>query len=274
MSDIGEIEFGSQKISVQTDMSVYIPGDMASIFGNVSKDVLREGEEVVIQVFDPTDTLARMDIANVTSDGYFEYEYIIGGPLMPIPGEYKVVATYRGIYQAETSFQHDPGDVDYSCGVFGPCTYDLMIGNITYTIYYRINGYIENVTADVDKKTLIIEGVVLDRSSGVLFYLQRNLIEAKQFDEGGGSMDGRFIVLVEGKEVEYEELVDYAPNIPDPGSYRYLGIKGLVKGSNQIEIVGTWLAPEFGALAIVTLAGTVAGLIVWARSTVRRKDFA
>ena len=70
-------EAESEKITVQTDKESYPESDypyplIVIISGTVSRDILSEGENVVIQVLHPMDTRYRVDFVNVTAlDGSF-----------------------------------------------------------------------------------------------------------------------------------------------------------------------------------------------------------
>lgn len=164
LSDIVQAqEAESEKITVQTDKESYefdYPDPpIVVISGNVSGDIFREGEDVLIQVLNPMGARYRVDFANVSaSDGSFEYPMPIGGPVAGYSGEYKVLVSYRGKYQAETTFQYDNGAVaiDYFC-MMRVCTYEITVSNVTHVIYYRMTGTITNVTADIQSKSLILD---------------------------------------------------------------------------------------------------------------------
>ena len=69
--------------------------------------------------------------------------------------------------------------------------------------------------------------------------------------------DDVFIVLVDGNEVNFEETTtttDRTLKIPFPD------------GAEEIEIIGTFVVPEFGSIAIFILAIAVTSIIVMTRS--------
>ena len=263
------------KITVQTDRENYefdYPDPpIVIISGNVSRDILSEGEYVVIQVLNPMDARYRVDFVNVTaSDGSFEYHMPIGGPIADISGEYAVLVNYRGTYQAETSFQYDNGATirDYLC-MITLCTHEITISNITHVINYRMAGIIKNVTADVEKKSLILD--LENYGSEMRMALPKELIRAE--DEQGN--DTEFIIFVDGKESVYSDLPEKAA-----GQYRSLGITenleryrvisiGFeeVETYQRIEIVGTWVAPEFSSSLVIAIVmvTSIAAVIAWSK---------
>ncbi len=265
-------------ITVQTDKESYdfhYPNPaIVVISGNVSKDILREGEKVVIQVLNPMGARYRVDFVNVSaSDGSYQYPMPIGGSIAGISGEYTVLATYSGNYQSETTFQYDTHSeaIEYTC-MMSLCTYEITISNVTHIINYRMSGTIGNVTADIESKTLILN-VTTGRGQGILrLALPKDLIKAE--DEQG---DDAFVVIVNGKETVFEEITEaeqyysYLGVDQNPENYRLLSLtfEGVVK---QVKIVGTWIAPEFDLpLVIGVMIVSIVGTVVWSRLWYRQK---
>ena len=65
--------------------------------------------------------------------------------------------------------------------------------------------------------------------------------------------DGQYFVLVDGEEREFQEVVT--------DDSRILTIE-FDAGTEQIEIIGTWVIPEFGAIAAMVLAVAIVSVIV------------
>ena len=71
-------------------------------------------------------------------------------------------------------------------------------------------------------------------------------------------VDDTFFVLVDGEEVDFDETIT--------SSDRTLTIPFLY-GDTEIEIIGTWAIPEFGAITAMILAVSIIAIIaVSARS--------
>ena len=261
------------KITVKTDRESYqfdYPDPpVVIISGNVSRDILSEGEYVIIQVLNPMGAWYRVDFVNVTAlDGSFEYHIPIGGPIADNSGEYKVLVTYRGNYQSETTFRYDTNSViaDYFC-MMRLCTYEITISNVTHVINYRMTGTITNVTADIESKSLILN-VETGTGGGIRIALPKELIRA----ENAEGNDNSFIVLVDGKETVLEEITEaeqyysYLDVDQTPEEYRLLSI-AFENKVEQIEIVGTWIAPEFSSSLVIAIAmvTSIVGTVVWSR---------
>jgi plastocyanin len=111
------------------------------------------------------------------------------------------------------------------------------------------NGTVEGIDVDRDFSSIIITVDTDPTKDGELSIgLPRELIDAK----ANGS-DDTFIILVDGEEVDYEE-------IRTTDSERELVIP-IFAGSGEIEIVGTNVIPEF-PLGLVLITASIVSLTV------------
>jgi predicted secreted protein with PEFG-CTERM motif len=132
-------------------------------------------------------------------------------------------------------------------------TTELTIGNISYPIRYGITGgnELEGVKVQTDNITLLAE--ISSVSNGVLtMELPRNVIDSKQ-----GNMDDTYAVFIDGQFVPYDEIMNDTQE-------RTLRID-FGNGSEQIEISGTHVVPEFGPLAALVLAISIGSVVVITR---------
>ncbi len=268
IEDVAVLEM---KLVVRTDSPEYSLGDEVVIFGTIANDILTPGQPVVLFVHDPLGAIVRSDLVIPYSNGSFWYEMPTGGELMRYSGGYKIVANYAEQYRAETTFDFSGSDAgeDGNCIVFG-CIYELHVGNKTFEINYRISGSIQNMTLNVEANTLEIEALVISKTYPLQILLPRELIDATEPDVDGSLRDGNFTVLING--LNQEHVIEREPlDLPDD---RDLTIEMLQDGENRVEIVGTRVIPEFVSPAMTILATTVAGLILWTRGKVRKKDYA
>jgi predicted secreted protein with PEFG-CTERM motif len=224
-------------LTVETDNTSYSTGDTITVSGNV--EVTPTGEPLVIQVFNPNGAAYRFDQVDVAADGSYTYELAVGGPL-GVSGEYRVVTTYAG-EQEETTF-------DFT-GTEGPRTITLTVGDSEFEIEYDISGgSLTSLTGE--EETATVTAMINASSDGeVTFWFPREVFNSLN-DDG---TDLEFIVFVD----EIEEFPD-----DDMGTdVRQVTIP-FSAGSEQIDIVGTFLAPEFGTIAAVVLAVAIVGIIV------------
>ncbi|MDH3361780.1 MAG: PEFG-CTERM sorting domain-containing protein [Nitrosopumilus sp.] len=123
---------------------------------------------------------------------------------------------------------------------------DLMIG---YTI---TSGNVVSVMPDVDTNSLII-GINADKDGIITLELPRSVLDAKM-----NNNDDEFFVLVDGEEVNYDESVTK--------THRTLSVS-FPAGTDEIEIIGTFVIPEFGTIAAMILAiATISIIAISAKS--------
>lgn len=155
-------------------------------------------------------------------------------------------------------------DADYNCGRFftgGPgisrppeWEYNLLyrwtldVDGQKYDILY--DGYITNVTASTDRHSIQFDG----RSEGTTLQLRlpRALIDSTK-----GGHDMPFTVLLDGQPLNNAtESV-----VPSTGDRMVCIPLSNFGPYSRVEVIGTTIAPEFGALAVtasITMAGAVA----------------
>ena len=130
--------------------------------------------------------------------------------------------------------------------------YELRIADNNYPIKYQITGTgnkVNNISAEADNATLLVN--VLSQSNGRLsIELPRNIIDSKK----QGDLDDRYIVFQDGQVTNPEEIVTNS-------QARTLAID-FDKGVGQIEISGSKIMPEFGALSALVFAASTAAMIV------------
>jgi predicted secreted protein with PEFG-CTERM motif len=113
---------------------------------------------------------------------------------------------------------------------------------------YKITGgKLISITPDVNANSLII--AIDATNDGLLtITLPRELIDAKL-----NGQDDVFFVLVDGEEVDAKEISTTSTD-------RTLEIP-FYAGAEEIEIIGTHVVPEFGAIAALILAVAIISII-------------
>ncbi len=242
---VGTAYAQTSTVTVDTDKDSYTAGEDITISGTVTN--VQTGEKLLIRVMNPLGALARTEPINVAADGSWTYTYPSGGPLMAASGEYRVIAGYRGISQ-ETTFDFDAGTVWR--------TWTVNIGGNPYVIRYQISGgSLQTVGADVALSTMTF-GISTTGAGNLKLQLPRTVMQALT-EEGvpTGGTDVAYIAFADGIEAEFDEETS-----PATGT-RELSID-FEAGTDEIEVVGTWIVPEFGAIAAIVLAVAIVGIIV------------
>ncbi len=236
--------FAQSPILVSTDMPSYDDGDTIMVSGTVAD--LLSGYQISIQIFEPEfGNIVYINQFGVGADKKYNHQLTAGGPGWFSAGEYRVVVTYGTENRvAETTF-------DFS----GSSTSKGKSINVEgFLVGYKITGgSVVSITPDVDSSSLII--VITTTSDGELtITLPRELIDAVL--ETGG--DDEFFVLVDQEEVDFDET--------KTSTDRTLTIK-FPQGAEEIEIIGTFVIPEFGAIAALILAVAIISIIVVSAKT-------
>jgi len=236
-----------EPIVVSTDKSSYSDGEVILVSGEVKE--LLSGFPVSLQVFAPNGNLVAIAQPEVGADRMYSAELTAGGQ-MKASGTYTIKVLYgTEARTAETTFEFAG-----VTGGPGPIPGGPTIDVEGYPVRYSISGgSIISITPDVDANSLVIE--ISTTSDGVLtITLPRALIDAKL---NGGDDD--FFVLVDAEEVDdFDET--------KTSSDRTLTI-AFPDGAEEIEIIGTFVIPEFGAIAALILAVAIISIIVVSAKT-------
>jgi len=249
----------SQPITVSVDKPTYNEGDTIMISGAVA----RSGDgDVTIQIVGPDDSqnIAGVAQSTVNRDGTFEAEIKAGGT-MNRDGTYTVNAQYGSIMtvEATTTFEFiaadiidmDPVDRPGVAANIGDDT--ITMEGTDDTISYEITGgKILSVVPDVESNSLVI--TIESTDDGVLtMTIPRTILESMEGDE-----DSDLFILIDGEEREFDvDTTETSRTVTVEFEY----------GAEIIEIIGTWVVPEFGVIAVMILAvAIVATIVVSSRS--------
>ena len=279
----------NESIILNIDKTSYLEGETISISGAIKNMIASNQISLIIQ--SPNGNLVALDQMTVGSDKQFSTEIKLGGKLMKQEGTYTIKVQY-GEQSITTSFEFG-GVVDLppdefpdefpkflgdqptigleKCGDqsinYAPCDtiiedtiiedtiiVDSIVTATTITVqdstdlisYEIINGKITNVIPDLDAVSLLIDIEAIENGS-ITLTIPRSVLDAIINDN-----DDEFFVLVDGEEVNFEEITT--------STDRTLIIEFLA-GSEQIEIIGTFVVPEFGTIAAMILAVAIISII-------------
>ena len=235
-----------EPIVVTTDKDSYASGETIVISGEVRE--LLSGFPVTLQVIAANGNVVSLAQLDVAPDKKFETELTSGGPLWKSTGTYTVKVLYgTEARTAEATFQFGAGPITTPKGP------TIAVPGTDFVLSYTITGgSVSSVTPDVNANSLII--VIQTTSDGQLtIALPRDLIDAKLNGE-----DDDFFVLVDGEEVDFDETAT--------STERTLVIS-FTNGSEEIEIIGTFVVPEFGTIAALILAVAIISIIAISSKT-------
>lgn len=232
-------------ISVQTDDNNYDEGDTIVISGNISTVV---GETpVTLQIFTEGNLV---DIAQivVAQDGTYSHTVLAEGPLWNKQGDYIVRVSYGEGNIAESEFSYTPK----SEKIETTTNFEVDAGSYgTFDVEYTIKGgTVKDMVVDSEIFALIVQIDVTDEGT-ISLDLPREFIGA----EKQNGKDDTFIILIDGIEVAYQESVVLSES-------RVITIN-FEQNDSDIEIIGTYVIPEFGSVVmIILIVGIMATVVI------------
>ena len=242
-------------LDISTDKEAYNPGETITVSGNVNPQI--PGTDVILQIVSPRNNIVHLDQLDVNSNGEFigEIETDFGG-LWKNSGNYQLKAFYWNDVRVDIQFDYGMTSVGMqersldgdesvqteesteivSVEERGDMSLDVQGINVNYTIN---GGKIISIIPDLDETSLII--TMETTSDGELIItLPKDVI------------DGIFFVLVDGEETMYTEEGN--------DNYSTLIIP-FYNGTEEIEIIGTFVIPEFGTIAALILVVAIVSII-------------
>jgi predicted secreted protein with PEFG-CTERM motif len=233
-------------ISVTTDKTSYNDGDKIIISGRV-QDFISD-TPITLQIISPIGNIVKIDQVDLTSDRTFSTPITAVGALWKEAGAYTVKVQYGSKDRtSETTFQF----AGSSTVPTGPI---MKVDGTDFSVKYSIaNGKVLGMKIDTASKSLIVS-IQTTGDGSLTVTLPRGLIDAKLQGQ-----DGKFAVLTEGLESDFEETSTTATD-------RTLSIP-FTDGTTQIEIIGTFAIPEFGAIASIVFAIAIVSIITVSAKT-------
>ena len=237
----------NQVLTVMTEKESYAAGEPVEILGLV--DIRLEGTQAIIQIMSPIGNMVRAEQIDVDSDGSFSTTVAtsIGG-VWKESGTYTVKVSYGG-NSVQTEFEY--GGM-MSAGVQTTPEFAMEENeNMSQTITIEDNvlnyeltcAEILGMTPDTEMKSMIIE-IKTDCDGELTISLPKEVIDT---DENG------FFILVDGDETNHDaSSVGEFWTLTIPFSY----------GSEEIEIIGTFVIPEFGTIAALVLVLAISSIII------------
>lgn len=236
--------------------SFYKQGEAVIISGKV--DAFLPNTPLLIQVFQGTNRvhIAQVDVAQ---DGTFTYSLIADGPYFKADGKYIVQASYGvtgNVYEASFDFQTKES------GTKPAQIFEVKQPNSsgTFDIPYTINGgSVKSIIVDPSILGIIVT-IQADSDGSLTLDLGRQWIDAKIGPDGKSGEDDKYIIYIDGLEVPYQE----SSVRPDS---RLITIQ-FQEGDSDIEIIGTYVVPEFGPIVIIVLVVAVSSALILSRKNV------
>ena len=241
------------EISLGTSSDIYYNGDHVVVFGDVS--TLFENIPITIQIYHETNLVGVAQVP-VAKDGTFVSSFYATGSKWKDEGTYTIRAQYTPTQIAETTFEFFAQVIDKSSAVFPVDIPNSGTFDVGYTVR---GGVVKDVVMNQERYSLLIE-TTMSSNGNLILKLPRD-----SFDAQNDGTDTTFIILVSKQnnaadymQVEYEEIAVS----PD---YRTIRIP-LEEGDKWVEVIGTYVIPEFGSVVIIILVVAVSSAIIMSKS--------
>jgi len=236
------------EVTVTTDKASYNDGDKVTISGSTQDYI--SGTPITVRIISPIGNLVKVDQVDLGSDRTFSTSITATGVLWQEAGAYTVKVQFGSAARtAQTTFQFSG-----SSGGQGGNT--IKVDGTDLSVKYSItNGKVLGIKADIQSKSLIVS--IQTTGDGVLtITLPRALINATLPATG---QDDKYYVLVDGQEADFQETSTTTTD-------RTLSIP-FTDGTEEIEIIGTQIVPEFGPIAALVLAIAIISIIAVSAKT-------
>ena len=237
----------NQVLTVTTEKESYAAGEPVEVLGLV--DIILEGTPVVIRVVSPVGNMIHPAQVDVESDGSFSetISTSIGGKWKET-GTYTIMVNY-GDNSTQVEFEYGgmmsagvQTTPEFAMEENENASQSIMIED--HSLDYDLTcAEIQSMTPDTENKSLVI-AIKTECDGELKITLPKDVIDT---DEEG------FFILVDGDETNHKaSSVGEFWTLTIPFSY----------GSEEIEIIGTFVIPEFGTIASLILVTAITSIII------------
>ena len=132
----------------------------------------------------------------------------------------------------------------------------------TFPVGYTIRGGdVHNITMNQERYSVLVETTMISNGNLVL-KLPRESFDAQK----SNGEDNTFIILISKENNELEDFVQVEyEEIATSSDYRTIRIP-LEEGDKWVEVIGTYVIPEFGSIVIIILVVAVSSAIIISKS--------
>jgi predicted secreted protein with PEFG-CTERM motif len=242
------------EVTLSTSNDIYYNGDHVVVFGNIS--TFFENLPITIQIYQETNLVSVAQVP-VAKDGTFVSSFYATGSKWKDEGTYTIRAQYTSTQIAETTFEFFSQAIDKSSAVFPVDIPNSGTFDVGYTVR---GGEVKDIVMNQERYSLLIE-TTMSSNGNMILKLPRDSFDAQNDDA-----DTTFIILVskQNNAAEYFMQVEYEEIAVSP-DYRTIRIP-LEEGDKWIEVIGTYVIPEFGSVVIIILVVAVSSAIIVSKS--------
>ena len=237
----------NQILTVTTEKESYAAGEPVEVLGLV--EITLADTDALIRVVSPMGNMIHLAQVDVETDGSFSetVSTSIGGKWKET-GAYTILVNY-GENSTQVKFEYGgmmsagvQTTPEFAMEENEKMSQTIMIED--HSLDYELTcAEIQSMTPDIEMKSMII-AIKTDCDGELTITLPKDVIDT---DENG------FFVLVDGDETNHKaSSVGEFWTLTIPFSY----------GSEEIEIIGTFVIPEFGTIAALILVVAISSILI------------
>ena len=228
---------GSIPVSVWTDKADYGHNDIIKVEGQVANE---SGYPVTITVISPLNSIVTIDQINVVNRS-FETTLNTAGAMWKYDGTYTIKVNYGTAEKSNSAKVELTGGVAYETNYQTPttnkqCSAMELSANGQCIPFTISGGTVTSATLNTNDNSIVI--MINAEEDGTLTVTPSKAI-----------IDGIFMVLVDGEQWDDVEIVANKVTVK------------FQAGAETIEIIGTFVIPEFGTIAAMILAVAIISII-------------
>jgi len=244
-----------ETISLSTNSDIYYNGDHVVVFGSVN--TIFEDMPITIQIYYESNLIGIAQPA-VAKDGTFVASFYATGSKWKDEGTYTIRAQYTPTQIAEITFEFFNQVIDLSTSVFPVDIPNSGTFGVGYTIR---GGEVKAINMNEERYSLLVE-TTMNSNGNLILKLPRESFDAQKSD----NVDDIFIILISKENNEPENFVQVEyEEIATSSDYRTVLIT-LEEGDRWVEVIGTYVIPEFGSIVIIILVVAVSSAIIISKS--------
>ena len=245
----------AEAMSVSTNNDIYYNGDHIVVFGSVG--TIFEDMPITIQIYYESNLIGIAQPA-VAKDGTFVASFYATGSKWKDEGTYTIRAQYTPTQIAEITFEFFNQVIDLSTSVFPVDIPNSGTFGVGYTIR---GGEVKAINMNEERYSLLVE-TTMNSNGNLILKLPRESFDAQKSD----NVDDIFIILISKENNEPENFVQVEyKEIATSSDYRTVLIT-LEEGDRWVEVIGTYVIPEFGSIVIIILVVAVSSAIIISKS--------
>jgi predicted secreted protein with PEFG-CTERM motif len=225
-------------ISVWTDKTDYGHNDTIIVEGKVANI---SGFPITVAVVSPLNSLVTIDQIEVADDGSFKTTLNTAGAMWKYDGTYTIRVNSGSAEKSNSVKVELTGGVAFTPNYTTPdhqtsCKANTIAANGHCIVYSISGGMVTGATINSDDNSIVIS--INAEDDGTLTVSPKT-----------SQQKGIFMVLVDGEEWDDVEYDGNTITVMFPA------------GAEEIEIIGTFVIPEFGTIAAMILAVAIISII-------------